>query len=202
LRKEQLSQGVPPHWLLYVSVEDAGAVAARAKELGGTVLAGPGDVPESGRFVVIRDPQGAVFGAWQPRAHIGARIGQLPGTLCWSELVTSDAGAAKAFYTGLFGWVASKSEMPGMDYTMFHAKDCTAGGMMELTEEMKGVPPHWMPYFQVADCEAAIETAKASGGQVDFGPMDIPTVGRFAVLHDGQGAHFSIIRLAMATATA
>jgi len=57
LMKDQLSQGVPLHWQLYVSVEDAGAVAAKAKELGGNLLAGPGDVPHAGRFAILQDPQ-------------------------------------------------------------------------------------------------------------------------------------------------
>ncbi len=202
LMPEQVSQGVPPHWMLYVSVENAAAMAARAKELGGTVIAGPGEVPEAGRFAILRDPQGAVFGLWQPGAHIGARTGQVPGTLCWSELATSDAAGAQAFYTGLFGWEATKSTLPGMDYTMFQAAGSAAGGMLQMTSEWQGAPPHWMPYFLVADCDATAARAETAGGKVCVPPTDIPTVGRFAVLNDGQGAYFAIIRLQESPATA
>jgi predicted enzyme related to lactoylglutathione lyase len=53
---------VPPFWLYYVRVADADATVARALELGGVVTDGPRDVPNVGRFALLRDPQGAVFG--------------------------------------------------------------------------------------------------------------------------------------------
>jgi predicted enzyme related to lactoylglutathione lyase len=51
---------VPAHWSVTISVEDADAVAARAPELGGSVLIPPLDVPWA-RMTVIADPQGATF---------------------------------------------------------------------------------------------------------------------------------------------
>src|SRR5436189_6393943 len=50
LRPEELSQGVPPHWKLYVAVQSADATTARATGLGGTVLAQPFDVFDAGRM--------------------------------------------------------------------------------------------------------------------------------------------------------
>src|SRR5262249_37039103 len=47
IRPEQLQHGVPPHWGLYIAVQSADASAARAAEMGGTVLAGPIDVGEA-----------------------------------------------------------------------------------------------------------------------------------------------------------
>jgi hypothetical protein len=52
--------GGPPAWLPYFAVEDLEAAGARATELGGQVLAGPRQVP-GGAFLVLRDPQGAMF---------------------------------------------------------------------------------------------------------------------------------------------
>jgi predicted enzyme related to lactoylglutathione lyase len=54
---------MPPSWGTYITVDDVDATAAKAKELGGTVLVEPQDIPEVGRFCVIKDPQGAVFSA-------------------------------------------------------------------------------------------------------------------------------------------
>jgi predicted enzyme related to lactoylglutathione lyase len=54
------SAEVPPHWLPYFGVKDAGAAAEAVKAAGGEVVAGPIDVP-SGQFVVCMDPQGAGF---------------------------------------------------------------------------------------------------------------------------------------------
>ncbi len=51
---------VPPHWLTYFSVADTDAIAAKAAELGGTIVAPPNDIPP-GRMSVIADPHGATF---------------------------------------------------------------------------------------------------------------------------------------------
>jgi predicted enzyme related to lactoylglutathione lyase len=51
----------PPHWGVYFQVDDCDATLARAKELGGTVLHGPHDIPNVGRFGLIKDLQGATF---------------------------------------------------------------------------------------------------------------------------------------------
>ena len=57
-------EGVPPHWSITFGVDNADEVAAKAKELGGEVVAGPFDVPWV-RMAVLRDPQGATFTAGQ-----------------------------------------------------------------------------------------------------------------------------------------
>ncbi len=53
--------GMPPCWGAYVAVDDVDARAKLAEELGGKVLMAPRDIPDIGRFCVIRDPQGAVI---------------------------------------------------------------------------------------------------------------------------------------------
>jgi predicted enzyme related to lactoylglutathione lyase len=57
---------VPPHWQPYVAVDDPAATTAKAKELGGSALMEPMDVPRVGRLGVLRDPQGATFGIIKP----------------------------------------------------------------------------------------------------------------------------------------
>ena len=59
----------------------------------------------------------------------------------------------------------------------------------------EGMPPHWLPYFAVDDCDAAMAKVQELGGQVHMGPMDIEP-GRFAVVADPEGASFAIIALA------
>jgi predicted enzyme related to lactoylglutathione lyase len=55
------AENMPPQWSNYITVDDVDATAEKAKELGGKVLVEPRDIPEVGRFCVIRDPQGAWF---------------------------------------------------------------------------------------------------------------------------------------------
>ena len=61
-------QGVPPHWMIYITVADCTERAARAGQLGGRVCVPPTDIPNVGRFSVIADPQGAAFSLIQMTA--------------------------------------------------------------------------------------------------------------------------------------
>jgi predicted enzyme related to lactoylglutathione lyase len=51
----------PSHWMPYFSVEDCDAAWTKAQELGATILQPPQDIPRTGRFAVLQDPQGAAF---------------------------------------------------------------------------------------------------------------------------------------------
>src|ERR1700753_1018478 len=102
--QEQRAAGVSALWHSYGWVADAEEAAARARELGGSVHAGPFDVMQAGRMAVLQDPQGAYFMLWEPREHRGAELVNAPGAFAWNELSTSDMGAAQSFYGGLFGW--------------------------------------------------------------------------------------------------
>ncbi len=196
---EQKQRGVPPHWLSYVSVKDVEATAAKAKSLGGEVLMGPMDVSDAGRMAILQDAQGAVFALWQPRGHIGAVIAGEYGTFCWMELATHDTQQAGEFYTGLFGWQAETQQMESMAYTSFLNQGRPVGGMLEIGKDWGEVPPHWLVYFRVEDCDRTTEKATAGGATLLSPPRDIPEVGRFAVLRDPQGAVFAVIRLQQMT---
>jgi predicted enzyme related to lactoylglutathione lyase len=53
------AQGMPPHWGVYVTVDDVDASAQAAVALGGKICKEPQDIPQVGRFCVLQDPQGA-----------------------------------------------------------------------------------------------------------------------------------------------
>ena len=196
LTDEMKQMGVPVHWMLYVSVEDARATAARAAELGGTVVKDAFDVMQIGSMAVLRDPTGADFAVWQAKASRGTdHTDNKPHTVCWNELATRDAEAAGAFYGELFGWTPQRMEMEGAPYFMCMSGDRQAAGMMQMTEEWGDLPSHWMMYLAVEDCDASAARAAELGGEVCVPPTDIP-VGRFAVLGDPQGGTFSIVALA------
>ena len=194
LKEEHKAEGVPPHWLSYISVDSADETAKRAKELGGTVVMDPFDVFDVGRMAILQDPTGATFAIWQPRVHIGARVKDEPNTLCWNELGTNDTDKAREFYTKLFGW-SSKTDESATPYTEFSNAGIPHGGMMKIAPEWGNVPPHWMPYFAVEDCDGTAGKAAGLGASTMVPPTDIPNVGRFAVLGDPQGAVFAIIKL-------
>src|SRR5687768_17903349 len=71
---DQRREGVPPHWKTSVAVANVDDTIAKSKTLGATVLAGPMDVAEYGRFAVLRDPTGAVLALWQAKQHQGVGL--------------------------------------------------------------------------------------------------------------------------------
>jgi predicted enzyme related to lactoylglutathione lyase len=187
-------RGVPPHWGAYVSVTSADDAVAKAASLGGAVIVPPFDVFEHGRMAVLQDPTGATFSVWQPNKHIGVSRINEPGALCWTELATRDVAAAERFYTSLFGWGLKKST-DGMEYTEFQIDGASIGGVMKMGDQYPpGVPPHWLTYFAVDDCDASVTKAASLGGHAIVPATDIPTVGRFAVLQDPQGAVFAVFK--------
>jgi uncharacterized protein len=193
LGEEQASQGVPPHWNSYVTVEDIDAAAKRVAELGGNVIVEPMDATEAGRMAVAADPTGAAFSMWQPKQHPGAALVNAPGALAWNELGTSDVEKAKEFYSALFGW--SAQELGDGAYTVVQVGDRGNGGIRAQSEQEAGVPPSWLVYFAADDADASAAKASDLGASVVLPPSDIPVAGegaRFAVLADPQGAVFAL----------
>lgn len=195
LDPDQAQQGVPPHWGTYVAVTNVDEAVAKAKSLGASVLAGPFDVAEHGRMAALNDPTGAAISLWQANQHQGVGLWQEVGAFCWSELMTRETTAATRFYTALFGWTTKVSEGAGFPYTHWQNEAAEIGGMMAIMDEWGPMPPHWINYIQVQNCDETADRATTLGGTVCMPPTDIPNTGRFAMLQDPQGAMFSVIAL-------
>jgi uncharacterized protein len=199
MRPDQRAQGVPPHWLSYVCVKSADDTAARARQLGGTVLAAPFDVMTNGRMSVIQDPTGATFSIWQPARHSGTGITLVHGTAAWVDLSTPDQVTGARFYGDLFGWRMAEGESmrPAAPGTYFHIVkgDTMIGGIPPSEHRHPDTPAHWMIYFQVDNCEATVAKATSIGGTVLMPPMEMEGVRKFAVLADPQGARFALVQL-------
>jgi predicted enzyme related to lactoylglutathione lyase len=193
MREAERSQGVPPHWNLYVAVEDADATAARAVELGGKVPAGVFDVFTNGRMAVVIDPTGAAFCLWQPKQTQGIGVMGENNSYVWADLSTDNRMAAKQFYEGLFGWNIFPGK--GKDestYLHISAGQQSFAGILPESYRNPHAPPHWSPYFMVADADASTAKAKELGGAVYAPPMEAGEGLRIAVLADPQGAVFTL----------
>jgi hypothetical protein len=53
--------GTPPRWLPYVTVDEVEVTVRQAEKLGAQVILPPTDIPEVGRFAILKDPQRAEF---------------------------------------------------------------------------------------------------------------------------------------------
>lgn len=184
---------VPVHWGAYISVANADDAFKKAKTNGAKVVQEPMDVMDVGRMAVLQDPTGAHFSVWQPKKHIGATVNDMPGTVCWRELITPNVDLAGKFYSTLFGWKGSAKKMDNMTYHMFElGKENMVAGM--LLPPMKNIPPHWLTYFVVEDCKKTVSKCKSAGGEVMKDTTPIPDMGEFAVLGDPQGGAFGVMQ--------
>jgi predicted enzyme related to lactoylglutathione lyase len=190
--------GMPPNWGVYFSAPDLGASTAKARDLGAEIVMGPQDIGPPGSMSVIKDPQGVHFSLWQAKGTIGATHGGPLGRVVWPELATPDPVGAVAFYSALLGWKTKPdSGFETAQYLEWQNYGESIGGLMPMRgDEWKGVPPHWMIYITVANCDERAAHAASLGGSIRVPPTDIPNTGRFSVLADPQGAHFSIIQMA------
>lgn len=117
------------------------------------------------------------------------------GVFCWVELSTTDPAAAKAFYTGLFGWEIEDipTDMGGT-YTMLklEGKNVTALSAMPPDMQSQGIPPFWTSYVKHSDINAIAEKMAAAGGTVMFPPMAAMEYGRMTMGQDPTGAAFGV----------
>jgi predicted enzyme related to lactoylglutathione lyase len=193
--QEAAHQSGPPHWLSYISVGSATDASRRARALGGRVVDEPFDVLDVGRMAVVQDPTGAVVALWEPRRHAGAGIIGETNAMCWNELATTRTDLAEAFYAGLFGWAADTHAAGARAYTTFTGGGVPRAGMRAIDPARGPVPPHWLVYFAVSDCDGQVALVQSLGGRVRVPPGDIPGIGRFAIVSDPQGATFAVIAL-------
>ena len=114
-----------------------------------------------------------------------------PGTFCWAELLTTDAQAAKRFYTGLFGW--GYQEVPigeNAYYTMFEVggKWISALHQMGPEQAAQGIPPNWLSYISAESADRMVARARELGATVLTEPFDVFDSGRMGVVQDPTGA--------------
>jgi predicted enzyme related to lactoylglutathione lyase len=178
----------PPHWLSHIRVEKLEDAIEKATRAGGKLAAGPFEMGEVGRIAIIADPQGAYISAYEP----GGESPAPEGVFVWDELGTTDASGAQRFYEEVFGWTTQDMGPDYGGYRVFNRGETGIAGVMTLPDA--SIPPHWQPYVAVEDPDAIAAKAAELGGSALMEPMDVPKVGRLAVLRDPQGATFGIIR--------
>jgi predicted enzyme related to lactoylglutathione lyase len=186
--------GIPSHWIGYCAVADVDGAARRAAELGGKIAVPATDIPEVGRFAVIEDPQGGHVSPFKGTTATPEHDGPPPaGAFCWDELLTSDPGAALAFYREIFGWGVEDKDMGPMGtYHVLKRGEAMAAGIM--AQPMPGAPTAWLAYVAVDDVDASAKRAERLRGKIVSPPTDIPGIGRFSVIQDPTGAFVSLFK--------
>ncbi len=192
-----------PAWTTYIAVDTVAGALGRVTGAGGAILAGPIDAAPAGRFAVVADPAGAVFGVWEAGLRHGAQLVNEPSAWSMSALHTGDAAGAQSFYAEAFGWQfesfgpdgsgAALCQLPGYvggEPAQPVPRDVVAV-MLPLSA---GGAPHWSVDFWIEDADAAAANVLELGGRVVVAPHD-QTGFRSAVLADPHGAVFTVSTL-------
>ena len=182
----------PAAWMIYFAVDSADATFAAATAAGATAIVPPADIPNTGRFAILLDPQGAGFGILQPLpgGQGGAFDQQAMGTGNWNEIITADPEAALAFYGALFGWTLVRSVPMGpAPYHIIGWNGLEIGGAFALP----GAANQWKPYFGVPSAKAAMAAVAAAGGAVLRGPDEVPGGAWTVQITDPQGAALALV---------
>ncbi|MFF2078708.1 VOC family protein [Kitasatospora sp. NPDC058162] len=183
----------PTVWTSYLATTDAQATQDAIVAAGGTLLVPVMDVGPLGRMLIAADPQGAVFGVWQPGEFSGAQVVNEPGALTWNELHTSDVPGATAFYGEAFGIEIEPME-GNEQYWEQKVGGRSVGGVSLLANDPPGTPAHWLTYFSVDDVDSCADVVVKRGGTVLAPPFDM-MAGRMTVVADPQGAPFAMIKV-------
>jgi uncharacterized protein len=192
LMKEQLDAGVPPHWMLYIKVDNADNAAAKALRLGAKQVVAPSDIPNVGRFAVFQDPTGAAISVFQPGQHPGLKNFGEVGALCWADLNSTDPEKAGRFYADCLGWTYETGKDGYRHIMNGPGKENMIGGIAPRMQAPPGTPSHWLPYFHVTDCTMSAAKAAQSGAKTIMPAELMADVGTIAVLADPQGGVFSL----------
>ena len=185
-----IGENISSYWIAYVMVEDVDAVTAKAKTLGALIAREPFDTPGVGRGAVHRDPQGAVISPFCPSHHFPAP----DGIFLWDELITNDMESAKFFYSELFAWNDSSTDVGQTNrYKVFRCADDTdvVGVTTHLFDEISSSA--WITYLATDDVDAALVRAKMLGANVIMEGTDMLKLGRCAILVDPTGAIFGLL---------
>lgn len=123
------------------------------------------------------------------------------GAPCWFELSSTNPAESLAFHEALFGWGHLHNDMGAMgNYTFLRNATGTVGALCGMPPGSEGRPSNWGVYFATSDIDASVAHAGELGGQLCFGPFEVPGHGRGAVLADPSGAVFSLWQPAQADA--
>lgn len=188
-----------PNWLTYFEVGNVDQTAAQAQQNGATLVQEPEDIPDSGRYSILKDPKGAAFGLMQmepmppDEPFVPAFAPASHGRPAWVELMADQPSLEFDFYAKLFPFKkTTRMDIPDMadGYQIFSQGDEEIGAMQG---QGSAPVPNWQVYFWVSDLGMAMDQVKANGGKIVHGPGDIPGNRQIAICLDPWMANFALV---------
>ena len=121
-------------------------------------------------------------------------------TFVWHEVYGPNTQGLVDFYTQALDFGVSTMPMGEMgDYTMLVANGRPVAGVVSTGNPPNSDHPagYWFTYIGVANCDEKVAKCLSLGAKLLSGPLDVPTVGRMALIQDPQGANFWLFEPAM-----
>lgn len=178
----------PSMWTTYLATDDIDATVKAVAAAGGQVVVQPMRVADFGAMAIAVDPVGGMVGFWESGANTGVDLANEPGSLVWNEHMSGSLDAAKNFYAAVTGCAYGEVEGAGGAYFTIDVP----GAEQPVGGIGAGDGQGWSTYFQVADTDAAVATARELGGSSAGEPEDTP-FGRIALITDDQGTEFRVM---------
>ena len=191
-----VNDGASAHVMGYVSVADVDAAVRAGTEAGGSVCAGPLEVPSVGRLAVLADATGATFSVLRSNggdAPVPAR--PAVGQFCWDQLNTADLLAASRYYRAVLGWKSralTEHDSTEVFLRQTESGETRAAGFLPSP---LGVPSHWVSYIAVDNLPAARTRGARLGARMLIEPRSVPGLGTVAVLQDNAGATIGLFEM-------
>ena len=112
------------------------------------------------------------------------------GTPCWVDYGAADLDAAKAFYSGLFGWeyTGGEPEFGGYLNATLEGRQAAGLGPQQDPDD----PPRWTTYFAASDAAATVARIRDAGGTVLVEPMEVGPMGTMVIALDPGGNPFGL----------
>lgn len=178
-------------WIGSLSVTNVDSAVTVVLDQGGTVYAGPKDLPLRGRVAVVADPQGAVLALVHTKD--GDPAEREPGMRdwLWQELWTTNDDTALEFYHAMAGYDHESLELQSGEYHVLKYDGQAFAGLAQLPWD--SVPPIWLPYIRVEDPQAVADRVEDLGGRVILSPDQIHSR-EAAVIEDPTGGALAVQR--------
>lgn len=119
--------------------------------------------------------------------------GHRTGFFGWHQLLTTQPDEAVAFYRDLLGWQAESGRLEGVAHHILYQGDEPVASVLEIPEDAGEAMPSWQPHLNVDDLDDCLDRVEELGGRVLVEPVEMPELGRLAVIQDPTGAVLTLI---------
>jgi predicted enzyme related to lactoylglutathione lyase len=180
-------------WIGTVAVTDINQAVAAVTAAGGRTLVAPRLVADRGWQAVVADQEGSVFGLLVSETGDAAKSAVGDNDWAWVQLLSRHPAEAAAFYEKALGYVVTDDARTVTPHDRLLTRDGVAYAGLTPLPEGRDTRGGWLGYVRVPQVQAAVDTAKALGGQVLVAPRDLAGAMQVAVITDPLGGAIGLV---------